>query len=300
MYCGNVNEEVYPTYVYENGKIVLKDIPQIPALLKLFDEIVSKLKGHGINVIVVEDDPNQQTPDAVFPNNWVSFHNDGRIGLYPMYSPIRRKERRSDIYHEILQNLGFKITDIVDFYDNESNNQYLESTGSMVLDRVNKIAYASLSDRTHPDVLNDFTKAFNYKEVIFRSYQSISGNRRLIYHTNVMMCVGDDFAILCKDAIDDQSERQQVIGSLTKTGKEIIYITEEQTQNFAGNMLEVKADSGKKYLVMSETAHNSLNEQQLEVISNYCTIIHSPLNIIETCGGGSARCMMAEIFLPHQ
>ncbi len=268
--------------------------------IKEFDEIVSKLKGHGIDVIVVDDDPAQQTSDSVFPNNWVSFHNDGRVGLFPMYSSIRRRERRGDIYNEILPSHGFETTDIVDFTENESNNQYLEGTGSMVLDRVNKIAYASFSDRTDPDVLNEFAKAFNYQVVAFHSYQSISGKRELIYHTNVMMCVGDDFAILCKDAIDDQSERQQVIDSLTKTGKEIIYITEEQTQNFAGNMLEVKSDSGNKYLVMSETAHNSLNEQQLEVISNYCTIIHSPLNIIETCGGGSARCMMAEIFLPHQ
>lgn len=268
--------------------------------IKEFDEIVSKLKEHGINVIVVEDDPAQQTSDSVFPNNWISFHDDGRIGLYPMYSSMRRRERRDDIYNEILPGYGFKTIDIVDFTSNESNNLYLEGTGSMVLDRVNRIAYASLSDRTDPVVLNEFAKAFNYKVVSFSSYQSVSGKRKLIYHTNVMMCVGDDFAILCKDAIDDQSERQQVIDSLTNTGKQIIYITEEQTQNFAGNMLEVDSNTGEKYLVMSETAYNSLNDRQLEVISNYCTIIQCRLDIIEACGGGSVRCMMAEIFLPLQ
>lgn len=268
--------------------------------IKEFDEIVSKLKEHGINVIVVEDDPAQQTSDSVFPNNWISFHDDGRIGLYPMYSSIRRRERRDDIYNEILPGYGFKTIDIVDFTSNESNNLYLEGTGSMVLDRVNRIAYASLSDRTDPDVLNEFAQTFNYKVVSFSSYQSVSGKRKLIYHTNVMMCVGDDFAILCKDAIDDQSERQQVIDSLTNTGKQIIYITEEQTQNFAGNMLEVDSNTGEKYLVMSETAYNSLNDRQLEVISNYCTIIQCRLDIIEACGGGSVRCMMAEIFLPLQ
>jgi len=265
-----------------------------------FDAFVSILKEHGINVVVVEDDPTLQTSDSVFPNNWISFHNDGRVGLYPMYSSIRRLERRDDIYNDILPGHGFKTTDIVDFTGNESNNLYLEGTGSMVLDRVNRIAYASLSDRTDSVVLNEFANKFNYKIVSFSSFQSVSGKRKLIYHTNVMMCVGDDFAILCKDAIDDQSERQQVIDSLTNTGKEIIYITEEQTQNFAGNMLEVDSESGKKYLVMSETAYKSLDDQQLEVISNYCTIIQGRLDIIESCGGGSVRCMMAEIFLPLQ
>ncbi len=268
--------------------------------IKEFDEFVSKLREHGINVIVVDDGPAQQSSDSVFPNNWISFHNDGRVGLYPMYSSIRRRERRDDIYNEILPGYGFKTTDIVDFTDNELNNQYLEGTGSMVLDRVNRIAYASLSGRTDSYVLNEFAKTFSYKVVSFSSYQSVSGKRKLIYHTNVMMCVGDDFAILCKDAIDDQSERQQVIDSLTNTGKEIIDITEKQTKNFAGNMLEVDSESGKKYLVMSETAYKSLDDRQLEVISNYCTIIQGRLDIIETCGGGSVRCMMAEIFLPLQ
>ena len=268
--------------------------------IKEFDEFVSKLKEHGINVVVVDDDPTLQTSDSVFPNNWISFHNDGRVGLYPMYSSIRRLERRGDIYNDILPGHGFKTTDIVDFTGNESKNLYLEGTGSMVLDRVNRIAYASLSDRTDSVVLNEFAHKFNYKTVSFSSFQSVSGKRKLIYHTNVMMCVGDDFAILCKDAIDDQSERQQVIDSLTNTGKQIIYITEEQTQNFAGNMLEVDSNTGEKYLVMSEAAYNSLNDKQLEVISNYCTIIQARLDIIESCGGGSVRCMMAEIFLPHQ
>jgi len=286
-------------YYQKIPKDLSKDEVQELAI-KEFDEIVSKLKEHGINVIVVEDDPAQQTSDSVFPNNWISFHNDGRVGLYPMYSSIRRRERRNDIYNEILPGYGFKTIDIVDFTGNESNNLYLEGTGSMVLDRVNKIAYASLSDRTDSVVLNEFAHTFNYKVVSFSSYQSVSGERKLIYHTNVMMCVGDDFAILCKDAIDDQSERQQVIDSLTNTGKQIIYITEEQTQNFAGNMLEVDSNTGEKYLVMSETAYNSLNDKQLEVISNYCTIIQARLDIIESCGGGSVRCMMAEIFLPHQ
>ncbi|MEM9859227.1 MAG: arginine deiminase-related protein [Bacteroidota bacterium] len=265
---------------------------------KEFDDFVSTLEAHGINVIVVEDSEQSDTPDSIFPNNWVSFHDDGRVGLYPMYAYNRRVERRRDILDALIQTYGYHISSVIDFSIHEIESKFLEGTGSMILDRQHKIAYAALSMRTHPDVLNEFCDQFRYTPVIFHANQTVEGLRLPIYHTNVMMCVGEHFAIICLDAIDDEQERITVVNSLEKTGKEIIDITEAQENSFAGNMLQVHSSADKSFLVMSGAAHSSLRQDQIERIEKYCPIVSSPLDTIERLGGGSARCMMAEVFLP--
>lgn len=263
-----------------------------------FDAFVEKLRSKGVQVIVVEDEKDPDTPDALFPNNWVSFHEDGRIGLYPMFAENRRAERREDALWQLRDEAGVKIEEIVDFTEFEDHGKFLEGTGSMVLDRKKKIAYAALSQRTDLRALEHFCDEFSYEPVSFHAYQSVDGKRLPIYHTNVMMAVGTEFAILCADCIDDEKEREQVINKLKESQKEIIFISEEQVNRFAGNMLEVKNEEGSTYLVMSSSAFNSLTKEQLEAIEKHCPIIHSALDVIESCGGGSARCMMAEVFLP--
>lgn len=267
---------------------------------KEFDAFVEKLRDSGIQVIAIEDTPEPHTPDAVFPNNWISFHEKGHVVWYPMYSEIRRAERRGDILAILKNEFGFKVKQIHDLSMYESQQVFLEGTGSMVLDRVNKLAYAAISDRTHTTALNSFCKKVGYKAVSFNAFQTVEGKRLPIYHTNVMMCVADSFAVICMDAIDRKAEQRKLQEQLSATGKEIIEISEEQCSHFAGNMLQVKNTSGQQFLVMSSTAYKSLSEEQLLAIEKHCGIIHSSLETIETLGGGSARCMMAEIFLPKQ
>lgn len=267
------------------------------ALLE-FDVFVDKLKKEGVEVIVIEDTPEPSTPDSIFPNNWISFHEEGSVWLYPMFAENRRLERRDDIL-EILSR-DFKIKAKGSFTIWESKNKYLEGTGSLILDRPNKIAYAAISERTHPDILDDFERKTGFETVRFHSYQSVDGKRMPIYHTNVMMFVGESVALICLDSIDDREERKLVTERLTSTGKEIVEITEEQTEHFAGNMLQVCSKSGKKLIVMSQSAYNCLESDQRDVLSEHGKIIYSDLTTIETLGGGSARCMMAEIFLPKK
>lgn len=267
--------------------------------LQEFDDFVEKLRGHGVNVRVVDDTLDPSTPDSIFPNNWVSFHQDGHVGIFPMYAENRRLERREYIIEGLIQD-GFRIDTIEDFTDFEEQNKFLEGTGSMVLDRENKVAYAAISERTNPDVINEFALKFQYKPVLFTALQTFEGQRMPIYHTNVMMAMGDQFAIICLDSIDDLDERHAVIHALEDTDKEVIDITEEQKEQFAGNMLQVADKKGNKYMVMSSAAYGSLTDDQKERILAYNNdIIHSSLNTIETLGGGSARCMMAEVFLPR-
>ncbi|MDX1629732.1 MAG: arginine deiminase-related protein [Fulvivirga sp.] len=263
-----------------------------------FDEFVEELRDKGINVIVIDDTPDPDTPDSIFPNNWVSFHNDGRVGLYPMFAENRRLERREDILETLKR--SFEINEVIDFSKYEQEGKYLEGTGSMILDRPNKVCYAAISERTQTDVLDEFCRQFGYEAVKFVANQTVGEKRLPIYHTNVMMCVAEDFAILCADSIDDEKERKAVIDKLKGHGKEVITITEEQKHHFAGNMLQVQSNRGEKYLVMSEAAYQSLSEQQISNIEKHCQIIHSSLDTIEALGGGSARCMMAEIFLPKK
>ncbi len=264
---------------------------------KEFDTFVTKLRKVGVNVIVVEDTLEPNTPDSIFPNNWISFHENGDVALYPMFAENRRAERREDIL-DILEDEGFKINQIVDYTSAEEDNVFLEGTGSLLLDRENGKAYCALSPRADEEVTIEFCEDFELTPVIFEAFQTVNGERKLIYHTNVMMCLGDSFAVVCADCIDDKKERKMVLDSLRGDDKEIILITEEQVNNFAGNMLEVKGKNDKRFLVMSESAYKSLTKKQIAQLEAHVEIIHSSLDTIEACGGGSARCMMAEIFLP--
>ncbi len=263
-----------------------------------FDAFVEKLRGVGVNVIVVDDTLNPDTPDSIFPNNWVSFHENGLATLYPMFAENRRLERREEIL-DTLEEHGFKIQEIMDYTDAEEDGYYLEGTGSLLLDRPNGKAYCALSPRADEELMIEFCEDFDYAPVIFSAYQSVGELRKLIYHTNVMMCLGDTFAVICADCIDDKAERKMVLASLKEDGKEIILISEDQMNRFAGNMLQVMGSGGKKYLVMSESAYKSLTNDQITKLEKHAKILMSSLDTIEACGGGSARCMMAEIFLPR-
>ncbi|WP_028376322.1 citrulline utilization hydrolase CtlX [Leeuwenhoekiella sp. MAR_2009_132] len=264
-----------------------------------FDKFVSKLKTAGINVLILDDDKTLDTPDSIFPNNWVSTHENGNIAIYPMYAENRRKERREEFF-TLLEESGFIINNIIDYTEAEEEGLFLEGTGSIILDRINEKAYCALSARADEDLFIEFCEEFEYLPVIFTAYQSVEGKRLPIYHTNVMMCVAEEFCVICLECIDDKKERKFVLNQLKESGKEIISISEKQMHQFAGNMLQVANAEGKKYLVMSSSAHQSLNKGQIESISKYSEILSSDLETIETCGGGSARCMMAEIFLPRK
>lgn len=263
-----------------------------------FDTFVKKLRMVGVNVIVVDDTVQPDTPDSIFPNNWISFHENGDVTLYPMFAENRRAERREDIL-DVLEDEGFVINEIMDYTSAEEDNVFLEGTGSLLLDRENGKAYCALSPRADEELMIEFCEDFELSPVIFEAFQAVNGERKLIYHTNVMMCIGDTFAVICADCIDDKKERKMVLDSLKGDEKDIILITEDQVNNFAGNMLEVKANDGKRYLVMSSSAYNSLTKKQIAQLEQHVTILHSSLDTIEACGGGSARCMMAEIFLPR-
>ena len=263
-----------------------------------FDGLVEVLRSKGIEVVVIEDTLEQDTPDSIFPNNWISFHDDGRVGWYPMYAENRRLERRVEILKILQEQYDFQVRKMVDFSHYESDGRFLEGTGSMLLDRVNKIAYAAQSKRTDVRVLEDFCQSFGFKSLTFTSFQTVGTERLPIYHTNVMLSVGDSFAVLCADTIDNPVEKKSLIACLEDSGKEVIFITEEQKHQFAGNVMPVVNKLGKKYLVMSRTAHQSLTLEQIEQIEKHCQILSAPLDTIEACGGGSARCMMAELFLP--
>ncbi|MFL2577039.1 MAG: citrulline utilization hydrolase CtlX [Flavobacteriales bacterium] len=288
----NTETAINNYYQINNTALSKEEIQQ--KALKEFKEFVSLLRSKNINVIVFKDTENPKTPDSIFPNNWVSFHIDGEIVLYPMYAKNRRLERRNDIIQKLRDD--FIVTKINDFSYYENQELYLEGTGSMILDRENKICYAAISDRTNKNIVNDFCNQLNFKPILFTSNQDVRGERLAIYHTNVMMCITTRFAIVCLDSIDCDEEKDRVIDILNETKKEIISISEEQTNKFAGNMLEVEGD--KKYLVMSKSAYSCLTENQIKKINKYCEILYSDLSTIEDYGGGSARCMMAEIFLP--
>ncbi|WP_041250138.1 citrulline utilization hydrolase CtlX [Christiangramia forsetii] len=262
-----------------------------------FDIFVEKLRSVGVNVVVVNDVPEDDTPDSIFPNNWVSFHEDGKIALYPMFAENRRKERRLQYFAE-LEDAGLKIKEIVDYTIAEEDDVFLEGTGSLILDREHQKAYCAISPRADEDLLIEFCEDFEFTPVIFNAYQSVENKRLPIYHTNVMMCVAEEFAVICLDTIDDKKERKNVVKHLKMDNKEIISISEEQMHEFAGNMLQVQG-SEKKYLVMSARAHRSLTDDQISRIEKHCEILSSEIQTIETCGGGSARCMMAEVFLPE-
>lgn len=263
-----------------------------------FDGFVATLRHAGIDVTVVDDTLDPDTPDSLFPNNWVSFHADGSVFLYPMFAPNRRLERRLDII-ELLR-LKFEVSSVTDLSDFEQQNEFLEGTGSLVLDRANSVAYACLSPRTSLAALDQWAKVSGFKVISFTSTQWHGNQLSPIYHTNVMMSVGTHLAIVCAETVRDATERQQLLQSLTQTGHRLVLISEEQKNSFAGNMLEVINGSGQPTMVMSSQAYHSLLPGQIADIEQSCQIVHAPLDVIETFGGGSARCMMAEIFLPEK
>jgi hypothetical protein len=262
-----------------------------------FDDFVEKLRAVGVDVTVVDDTLNPDTPDSIFPNNWISFHENADVALYPMFAVNRRAERREEIL-DMLEDKGFKIENIVDYTEAEDDGFFLEGTGSLLLDRANEKAYCALSPRADEELFIEFCEDFDYAPILFEAFQTVNGERKLIYHTNVMMCLGETFAVICADCIDDKKERKMVLDNLKKDNKEIVLITEAQVNTFAGNMLEVRGTDGKRYLVMSTAAHQSLTPKQIGQLEKHATILSSSLDTIEACGGGSARCMMAEIFLP--
>ena len=260
-----------------------------------FDRLSAALEAGGITVVQIDDTEEPHTPDAVFPNNWVSFHADGTVVLYPMEAPNRRTERRPDIIDTLANRHGFQVREIVDFSHHEQNGHFLEGTGSLVLDRINRIAYACLSSRTHLDPLGDFAQRMDYEVIAF---DAVDRNGAPIYHTNVVMNVGEELAVVCDEAIARDDQREAVIQSLEGTGHEVITLTFDQMDSFAGNMLELRSSSGQRVITMSEQARDSLTESQLEKISAYAQIISAPIENIESSAGGSVRCMLAEIHLP--
>lgn len=264
-----------------------------------FDQFVIKLKAQEINVEVFQDSLTPHTPDSIFPNNWISMHQDGTVVLYPMFAPNRRQERNVDLLAH-LKGLGFSHSQTVDFTNGEDSNLFLEGTGSLVLDRVNKIAYAAISIRTNQALVNRFCKLFNYQSVCFVAKQTVNGERLAIYHTNVMMCIGTSLAIVCLECIDDLAERQNLKKHILDSGKTLLELEETQINTFAGNMLELRNSAGKAFMVLSTQAFESLRQDQIDLIEIHAEIIHSPLYLIEALGGGSARCMIAEIFLPRK
>jgi hypothetical protein len=259
-----------------------------------FDNFVKILKDNGVNVTVVDDTLQPHTPDSIFPNNWVSFHADGGVFLYPMQAENRRLERREDIISKLEDT--FKVAHVIDLSRFEAEHKFLEGTGSMVLDRENKIAYACLSPRTDKETLNFFCEQAGYKPI---SFEAIDAQGKAIYHTNVLMCVGSRFAVICADSIPNPHDKVVVLESLRSTHKEVVAITFDQMNHFAGNMLELKNNLGENLIVMSQSAFQTLNEEQRSALGKHGKLIYADINNIETNGGGSARCMIAEVHLPE-
>lgn len=286
--CG-FNEQTAASNAFQKRLEKLSDAEIQAKAREEFDCLVELLRANEINVFVVEDTPEPVKPDAVFPNNWISFHHDGTVFIYPMMSAIRNTERRADIIENLKNH--FEMNRVVDLSDGE--NQILEGTGSMVFDHSNKIIYASLSPRTNKNLLEKFASMIGYKPI---SFVCLDAEGAEIYHTNVVMCVGEKFAVVCLDTIKNSAERNLVAGSLRETNHEIIKISFEQMNSFAGNILEVRNRQGKSFLLMSEAAHKSLNESQIEQIEKHAEILSSDIETIEAVGGGSVRCMLAEIF----
>jgi hypothetical protein len=289
------NPQTLASNAFQAAPLDLNPEQEQEAALAEFDGLVSALTAAGVHVIVYDDTPQPHTPDAIFPNNWVSFHDDGTVVLYPMEAENRRRERRTDIVESLSNERGYRISDIVDLAYHERDGRYLEGTGSMVFDRVNRIAYACLSSRTHLDVLAEFGQRMNFDVVAF---DAAGRSGRAIYHSNVMMCIGTAFAVICADAIADAQQRDAVLARLGRSGREIVTISRAQVAHFAGNMLELAAADGSSLLLMSDQARRSLQAEQLRRLESHARIVAVPVEHIERSAGGGVRCMIAEMFLP--
>jgi len=263
--------------------------------LQEFRNMVDTLRQNNVHIVVVKDTLTPHTPDSIFPNNWISFHENGQVVIYPMFAPNRRLEKRMEILEHIRQE-GFHIANIKDYSGFEASNRFLEGTGSMVLDRDSKTAFAALSERTDKELFLQFCHDFHYTPVTFHAFQTLQGQRVPIYHTNVMMSIGRQYAILCDASIDDEQEKRDVMLQLKRVGKSVISISENQMNHFAGNMLQIKNRTGKEFLVMSQTAHESLSKTQKEQLREYNDFLIINIPTIEYIGGGGVRCMMAELF----
>ena len=270
------------------------------ALLALqeFDRLVEALQEVDIDVAVYDDDPDADTPDALFPNNWVSFHGDGRVGLHPMFAENRRRERREDLLHRLVSDHGREIDALVDFTEFESHNVFLEGTGSLVLDRLNSIAYASIGPRTDLRAAEQFAEIFELELEAFTAHQTTGDREAPIYHTNLMLAIGSQWAVVCDEIIADENERRSLLSRLEESGREVIRISAEQVNGFAGNVLEVRNRLGETFIAMSTAAYGSFTEEQRETLCSFARIVHAPIPTIERLGGGSVRCMLAEVFLP--
>jgi len=278
------------------GKTTASAEEQQRSALEQFEDLAATLRANGIDVIVVDDTFEPHTPDSIFPNNWVSFHADGRIVLYPMEAKNRRTERRMDVIERLDAELGFQVSEIVDLSGHEGAGHFLEGTGSMVLDRVNHIAYACLSSRTHLDVLGDFAQRMDYDIVAF---DAVDRDGVPVYHTNVLMNVGEKIAVVCDVSIARDEQRQAVLERLESTGHTVICLDFDQLDAFAGNMLEVRGRDGERIVGMSQQAFDSLRDDQVKLLEQNGRIVTAAIDDIESSAGGSVRCMLAEVHLPR-
>ena len=294
-----MNEQTAVNNYYQKKKAAILPSTLNVKAQKEFDTFVAKLRSFGIHVIVVADTEEFDTPDSIFPNNWISFHQEGTVAMYPMFAENRRLERREDILEQV-ENEGFLIENVMDYTAAEKDTIFLEGTGSMILDRENSKAYCALSPRADEELFIEFCEDFEYTPVIFTANQTVNGKREKIYHTNVMMCIAETFVVICLSSIDDKAERKHLLKHFKEDGKKVIDISEDQVDCFAGNMLQVRGKSEERFLIMSQAALESLTPSQQTQIQHHCQIISSSLETIEACGGGSARCMMAEVFLPKK
>lgn len=290
------NEQTAESNAFQKSDPSINKMEISKKALEEFDLFVDKLKNAGVNVIIAEDSKMPVKPDAIFPNNWITFHNDGTIITYPMYAPVRRLERNEEIIEGITKQFEIKKRQHLEHF--EDSSRYLEGTGSMILDRANNIVYACLSPRTDELLLDKFCELTGFQKKVFHA---VDENGQDIYHTNVMMALGETFVIICLETIRDESERKSLLNCFAETGKEVIEISIKQVHAFAGNMLQLRNNKNETLLVMSEQAYHSLEPDQITAINRHTKILYSPIDTIETFGGGSTRCMMAEVFLtPRQ
>ena len=292
--CFRVNNETLKNNFFQSKINDISNDSILNQAIMEFDSLVEKIKASGIKVFVYQDNLKHDTPDSIFPNNWISFHQNKTIAIYPMFANNRRLERNEDVI-VFLEKNNIEINEVVDYSEAEHNNLFLEGTGSMVLDRINNKAYCSLSERTNENLIDEFCNDFKFIPIIFNSFHTVDSKRQVIYHTNVMMCVAEKYVIICLDSIDNVQERKKVIQSLEDDNKELIIISENQLSSFAGNMIELKVNNDS-IIIMSQNAYESLDDAKIKKISKYSEIISSSVDTIEKYGGGSVRCMIAEIF----